>query len=436
MTRILVTTVPITGHVRPALPVVRELVRSGHEVVWYTGAKFAPLVTDVGAQYAPMRAGWDYDDADLDSMQTDRKGGRQRLGWALLNVFVKPIPGYAADIDELIDAYDPEVVVADLGFPAGILAAERRGIPSVAYTISPLGVSSVDTAPFGLGLPPSSSPLGRLRNRSLNWAVQKVVFADSQRAAEQIRAGMGLPPLPGYFMDWGPMIADRYVHASIPELEYPRSDLPPGLEFVGAMLPDGVDGWTAPAWWADLAAARAAGRPVVLVTQGTIATDPANLLLPSIRALAGKEVLVVATTGGAEPSSVLPTDSRPANLRLERFIPFGELLPAVDVMVTNGGFGGVQAALSRGVPLVVAGTTEDKTEVNARVAWSGTGVSLRTDTPTADQIAAAVDRVLTDPSYRSHATTLSASYARHRGAPRAAELILDVATTHTPVPTP
>jgi UDP:flavonoid glycosyltransferase YjiC (YdhE family) len=50
MTRILVTTVPITGHVRPALPVVRELVRSGHEVVWYTGAKFASLVTDVGAR--------------------------------------------------------------------------------------------------------------------------------------------------------------------------------------------------------------------------------------------------------------------------------------------------------------------------------------------------------------------------------------------------
>ena len=427
MTRVLVTTVPITGHVRPALPVVRELVRSGHEVVWYTGAKFASLVTDVGARYAPMRAGWDYDDADLDTMQAEQKTGRQRLGWALLNVFVKPIPGYAADIDELIDAYDPEVVVADLGFPAGILAAERRGVPSVAFTISPLGVSSVDTAPFGLGLPPSSSPLGRLRNRSLNWAVQKVVFADSQRAAEQIRAGLGLPPLPGYFMDWGPLIADRYVHASIPELEYPRSDLPPGLEFVGAMLPEGVDGWTPPAWWPSLAEARRSGRPVVLVTQGTIATDPANLLLPSIRALADRDVLVVATTGGADPDAVLPAAQRPANLRLERFVPFGDLLPAVDVMVTNGGFGGVQAALAAGVPLVVAGTTEDKTEVNARVAWSGAGISLRTDTPTGAQVAGAVDRVLTEPGFRRRAAELRDSYAAHRGAPRAAEIILEVA---------
>jgi UDP:flavonoid glycosyltransferase YjiC (YdhE family) len=54
------------------------------------------------------------------------------------------------------------------------------------------------------------------------------------------------------------------------------------------------------------------------------------------------------------------------------------LLPKVDVMVTNGGYGAVQRALSTGIPLVVAGNTEDKPEVAARVAWSGAGVNLRT----------------------------------------------------------
>ena len=36
-------------------------------------------------------------------------------------------------------------------------------------------------------------------------------------------------------------------------------------------------------------------------------------------------------------------------------------------MLTNGGYGGVQYALAHGVPLVVAGDTEDKPEVAARV---------------------------------------------------------------------
>ena len=62
-------------------------------------------------------------------------------------------------------------------------------------------------------------------------------------------------------------------------------------------------------------------------------------------------------------------------------IPHDLLLPKVDVMVTNGGYGAVQRALSMGVPLVVAGNTEDKPEVAARVAWAGAGVNLKTGTP-------------------------------------------------------
>ena len=84
----------------------------------------------------------------------------------------------------------------------------------------------------------------------------------------------------------------------------------------------------------------------------------------------------------------------PANVRLERFVPHDLLLPHVDVMVTNGGYGGVQQALANGVPLVVAGDSEDKPEVAARVQWSGTGVNLHTGRPSPAMVARAVRRVL------------------------------------------
>ena len=125
---------------------------------------------------------------------------------------------------------------------------------------------------------------------------------------------------------------------------------------------------------------------MVLVTQGTLATDPDNLLRPAIAALADQDVLVIATSGGPDPDTVLAERDRPANVRIEPFVPFTELLPLVDVMVTNGGYGGVQMALAYGVPLVGAGTTEDKMEVNARVAHSGAGVSLKVDRPTPAQV--------------------------------------------------
>ena len=63
-------------------------------------------------------------------------------------------------------------------------------------------------------------------------------------------------------------------------------------------------------------------------------------------------------------------------------------------MVTNGGYGGVQQALANGVPLVVAGDSEDKPEVAAHVQWSGTGVNLHTGRPSPAMVARAVRRVL------------------------------------------
>ena len=71
----------------------------------------------------------------------------------------------------------------------------------------------------------------------------------------------------------------------------------------------------------------------------------------------------------------------PANARQAPFLPYDRLLPRTSVTVTNGGWGGVLASLAAGVPLVVAGGTLDKPEIARRVAWSGTGVDLRTGTP-------------------------------------------------------
>lgn len=106
----------------------------------------------------------------------------------------------------------------------------------------------------------------------------------------------------------------------------------------------------------------------MLLNQGTVATDAGQLLRPGLAGLAAEDLLVVAVTGGGDPALLGPV---PTNARVERFVPFDLLLPHVDVMVTNGGFGGVQLALAHGVPLVGAG---------------GVGVDLRTQTPTPQAI--------------------------------------------------
>jgi MGT family glycosyltransferase len=412
MTRVLFTTNAMSGHVRPTVPMVRELVAAGHDVVWYTGAEFESVVAAAGAKFVPIRARLETGDP---ARHGSRRAGFRGLSALVLEHFLRPIPAYVADLDPLFDQFDPEVVVADHSFRAGLFLAERRGVPRVAFSVGPLNLSSVDTAPFGLGKPPPVSLVQRLSNRVRYWLMEHVYCREAQRVAARIRADMGLRPLRGFFIDWAAQVADRYLQTGIPELEYPRRDLPSSVVFVGPLLPAGVDDWTPPSWWSELGS-----RPVVFVTQGTVATDLNNLLVPTVTALAELDVLVVVTTSGR------PLGVGGPNVRTADFIPYTEILPLADLMVTNGGYGGVQLAVSYGVPLVVSGTTEDKQEVNARVAWSGLGVSLRTDTPTAAEVGAAVREVLDSPRYRATADRLRQAGALYPGVPRAVEAILSV----------
>jgi UDP:flavonoid glycosyltransferase YjiC (YdhE family) len=153
----------------------------------------------------------------------------------------------------------------------------------------------------------------------------------------------------------------------------------------------------------------------VLVTQGTLADDPRELIEPTLRALADEPVIVVATT----PAAV----DAPANARVARFVPYAALLPHVAVLVTNGGYGGVQMALAHGVPMVVAGGSEEKPEIAARVAWSGAGIDLKRRRPSAARVRAAVRAVLADPAYRARAAAIADEMRGYDAPARAVELI-------------
>ena len=75
------------------------------------------------------------------------------------------------------------------------------------------------------------------------------------------------------------------------------------------------------------------------------------------------------------------------------------------------GYGSVSQAMSFGIPLVTAGLTEDKADVNARVAWSGVGIDLATNEPTPQALREAVRTVLDKPNYRSRASLMADAFA-------------------------
>ncbi len=402
---------PIQGHVSPIIAIARDLVSRGHTVTVLTGSRFRDAVLAAGADHRSLGGVADYDDRVMQDHlpDRDRYRGIAKLQYDIQTIFVKPVPDQFRAVEAAVTDLAPDAILAEAAF-AGVLPlllddpASRP--PIIAVGVVPLSQSSRDVAPYGLGLAPDASRLGRLRNRALGVVVQKLLFRKTQQLADDTMRSLGRPRMSDFVLDFSRLF-DRFLQLSPAEFEYPRSDLSPNVRFVGTVLPPAPVAAELPEWWSELDG----DRPVVHVTQGTIDNKELDrLILPTLRALADRDVLVVVATGGRPVEALGPL---PANARAAEFLPYELLLPKTDVVVTNAGFGGTQYALSHGVPLVAAGDTEDKPEVSMRVQWAGVGVNLRTGTPDAAAIARAVDRVLADPGYRERGRALAARVAAY-----------------------
>jgi UDP:flavonoid glycosyltransferase YjiC (YdhE family) len=325
-----------------------------------------------------------------------------------------------------LEAKSADALVTDTNFlgSALVLGHERSQRPAVVQCgVIPLPVQSRDTAPYGLGLLPSRL-LNRQRNAMLA-AINRRVMRRPSAVIDRLHTEVHGTPMSFSMFNWG-RHADALVQFTVPSFEYPMSDAPGNLHFVGPMCPTGSE-TPLPDWWADLDGSR----PIVHVTQGTVANiDYGQAIAPTLRALADQDVLVVVSTGG-RPVDTLPP--LPANARAATYLPYDQLLPRTAVFVTNGGYGGVQYALRYGVPIVATGGKEDKPEVGARVAWSGVGRRIRTERPTDKAMRRNIFAVLADPGYRQASRRIAAEMAAAPGFAGLAEVVdrLSASRAHT-----
>ena len=421
MPRILLAAMPFAGHANPLASLAEELVRRGHEVLAYTGAKYADRFEAAGARTVPWRSAPDFDDIRLGEAfpRVRESRGLRALFANLRDVFLGTAAAQARDIAELAAGARPDAVVADMSCMGPGMWAQREGVPWGTVSLMPLAVANPWGPPPGIPLAPADGASAALRNRALAAVVAAGPGVAMRALVNRARreAGLGPTPRPGLDSLYSPLLT---LAQGIPELEYRRPEPVPGVEFIGHLV--SAASGEPPEWWG----AWPKGTPVVHVTQGTLNVDPDELLRPAVAGLAdgaaaaalGRPAAVVLVTCGAPPLGPLPPDAFETD-----FLPYGRVLGEVDVVVGNGGYGSVLAALAAGVPLVLAGDAYDKPEIARRVAWAGAGIDLRTGRPTPAQVRDAVGTVLADPAYRRRARELAASMAAAGGVLRAADLV-------------
>lgn len=422
MNRIIILALPVEGHFNPFIPIVVKLVERGHKVMFITGRIFKERVENTGATFHPFPVKWDPGDKEIYDFYPELKNQK---GLSQIKCYLKlmfdQVPDVLNVLANVLESFPADLVICDTFMIAGGWKTELGGPPNVRLSVLPLSLPGKNIAPWGLGLSPGKSFFSRLRNNLLNVIFEKLLFKDVQTYANKIRKKAGLPPYDKNFFIKGYEIPNLVIHTSTPSFEYSRNEFPANFRFIGTLLTLPNDRYIKPDWWMETEQ----DLPVVLINQGTIANNYDNLILPAIEALKDEKMIILAV-----PVKAGDIKDLPANTHTEPYIPFGNILPHVDLMITNGGFGGTQNALAHGIPVIVAGATEDKMEVAARVENSGAGINLGKQQPTPEEIKKAVRKILSDPSYQQKAKELQADYAKYDAPALAVELIEELINKH------
>ena len=411
--KVLLTATPIAGHIEPILTVGRMLAEAGHEIVAMMPSAFRHKVERQGMRFAPPPREIDIDMTDTDAAFPQRRtlaAGPAQLRFDIETCFVDPMVHQHAGLQSILAAFPADAVMADMLCPGllPLMLSDRRDRPVVAS----LGVTHLfwhrdDGAPRFPGFQPARTAEEATRYRAIAADIEAALLEPARARVDERLASCGAASLPCPWLDAIVALPDLYLQAAVPSFEYPRTDMPENVHFIGA-LPPPPDIAMPPA----VAAALARGKRVVLVTQGTLAnSDLSQLIGATLSALADRADIVVLATTGGRPVDAL-AGPVPDNAVIVPFLPFDAVMPRVDVLVTNGGYGTVTQALANGVPAVVAGATEDKPEVAARVAWAGAGIDLHTERPSREALSDAIAAVMEQPGYRDRARALGREFAR------------------------
>jgi len=278
----------------------------------------------------PFTIAKDFHASNLDEDFPERvkiKNPIKKINWDIVNFFVARGPEYLQDIREIQKHFPFELLICDNGFTGGVFVKDVLKIPVIAASVLPLTETSKDLPPYGMGMTPSHTFTGRIKQNFLRWLSSNILFASSAKVMAGVLEAHGIQHKNLSVFDITPKKANLLLQSGTPSFEYYRSDLGENVRFVGPLLP-----YTEPGndkSWFDQRLNQY--KNIILVTQGTVEKDVRKLLVPTLEALKeDTETLVICTTGGSQTSQLKKQYNQP-NIIIEDFIPFVDVMPYAEV---------------------------------------------------------------------------------------------------------
>ena len=379
--------IPAHGHTNPTLGVVRELVRRGHQVRYYSFDLMREKIEAAGAEFVscePYMA-----EPDLDKDQQEQVGNDIALAARLL-------VDTTLALDEMISSqlreWQPDCIVADSMALWGKAAARKLNVPFVSstttfafnrYSARVMKGSLGDLLGLLLKAPRANREIRRLRDRG--YPIKS--FMDILQNDDSVHTVVYTSP---EFQPCSDTFSDKYVFVG-PSVRPAETEL------------------------------EQSGKKLIYISMGTVVSCP-ELYRNCVQALRDLDCQVIFSLGDHVQASEL--GQLPDHMKAYPRVDQMAVLARADLFLTHCGMNSVNESLWSSVPMVLFPRTREQEGVANRTEELGAGLRLEETSPEA--IRAAVERVLNDPSYRENAHRLGRSFRDCPGAAGAADKILSV----------
>ncbi|MDX2140472.1 MAG: glycosyltransferase [Chloroflexota bacterium] len=391
--------IPATGHINPALPVIRELVAHGEQVICVNTEDVRALYADTGADFIAYPSFENMD--NLLSQASGFRIGRNAL--ALTGISEVLLPW----VMELITREQPDYLIVDSLCAWGRQAAEKMGIQ---YAVS------ISTFVINPRILPPMTPV-----QLIDAAGQFLPYVlPYQRLARRMRKKLGVRPLglTGTLTGTGMF---NVIYTS--RLFQPQGDMfDQSYAFVGPSIAERTHAADFPF--------DSLNRPLIYISLGTINNQNLDFYRNCFAAFADYSAQFLLSAGKKTDLSAL--EPVPSNFIVRNFVPQLEVLQWCDLFITHGGMNSVHEGLWYGVPLVVIPQQLEQGLVALQVEKHGAGVILGKQPPignaTVQELRAAVEQVMGNlEQFRAAAQRIRTSFIEGGGYVRAAQALMSFA---------
>jgi zeaxanthin glucosyltransferase len=407
------------GHLNPMCNIGRELIRRGHQVTLFGVPDVETKVARAGLNFQEIGA-VDFPAGKM-TVAMQRLGELEGLAALKFTIafFKSETTMLLREAPIAIQASGVKALIIDQATPSIGTVAERLQIPFVTICNALLLNREPGVPPFFTNWAYQDSVGARLRNRLGNALIDYLTDSLWQIVSQQ-RQQWQLPPHANREAASSQLAQICQIPASF---DFPRQQLPAYLHYVGPLQdpdhkePVNSNQMSFP--WEKLT-----GQPLIYASLGTLQNRNWQIFEVIAAACIKLDAQLVVSLGN--PQQDINAVNLAGNPIVVSYAPHQQLIDRATLVITHAGLNTTIGALSAGVPMVAIPITNEQPGVAARMARVGAGLVVPVKQLTVTKLRSALEKVLTDKSYKNNALKMQSEIKNSGGVKLAVDIIEQV----------